>query len=115
MFMAVITFSMLIVFGIFLPNVSQACAYFDRKLATESGTVELFSSLMFNSSAVLFTKCSSTSGTGDMIDKINSQFTNSFKAIDLLSTYTLQFNELIPNFQPANFARPFTQAATLIT
>lgn len=34
MFMAVITFCMLIVFGAFLPNVSQACALIDRRMTT---------------------------------------------------------------------------------
>lgn len=106
-FMAVITFSMLIVFGIFLPNVSQACAYIDRKLSTEDGIVELFTNLQFNSSAVLFTKCSYTNGTGDMIDKLNTQFTRSFQSIDLISDYTLKFNDLIPNFQTSKFQKPF--------
>lgn len=85
-FMAIITFSMLIAFGIFLPNISQACAYVDDKLSTEAGTVELFNSLLFNSSASLFTKCSYSTGTGDIIDQINPQFSESFAAIDLIST-----------------------------
>lgn len=112
--MGVITFCMLIVFAIFLPNVAQACKYVDTKLESEAGTVDLFTKLQFNYSAPLFTKCSVTAGTGDVIDKVNSGFSQAFNAIDLLATYTLKFNDLIPNFQSANFLRPFTESATLI-
>lgn len=70
--MAVITFSMLIVFGAFLPNISQSCAYIDRKLTTQEGLVYLMNNLQFNSSASLYLKCSSAFGTGDMVQQINS-------------------------------------------
>lgn len=113
-FMAMITFSMLIVFGIFLPNVGQACAYIDRQLTTEAGMVYLLENLQFNTSASLYTKCSYPNGTGDMIDKINTQFTQSFQSIDLIADYTLKFNDLIPNFQAANFQQPFDETTTLL-
>lgn len=70
--------------------------------------------LQFNASASLYLKCSSTIGSGDIINKINSQFSQSFDSMVLISQYALTFNDRIPNFQSANFLLPFTQATTTI-
>ena len=115
MFMAVITFAMLIVFGVFLPNISQACAYIDKKISTEAGLVDVFDKLLFNSSGNLFAKCSPTTGSGDIIYNLNAEFYIPFQSINLISSYTLKFNNLVPNFQTANFQKPFTEAAAVIT
>lgn len=72
MFMAVITFCMLIVFGAFLPNVSQACGLVDRRMANGYGLVNVLNNLQFNSTAALYTMCSATSGTGDIVNQLNS-------------------------------------------
>jgi hypothetical protein len=77
-FMAIITFCMLIVFAIFLPNVSQACAYIDRKMETPAGIVSLMNNLQFNSSSILYTNCLKSTGTGDMVGSVNSLFLPSF-------------------------------------
>lgn len=107
-FMGVITFCMLIVFAIFLPNVSQACAYIDKKMETSAGIVSLLTNLQFNSSASLYSNCLKLTGNGDMVGSVNNQFLTSFESIVLISAYTLNFNDLIPNFSAAKFQQPFT-------
>jgi hypothetical protein len=43
-----------------------------------------------------------------MVGSVNNQFLTSFESIVLISAYTLNFNDLIPNFSAAKFQQPFT-------
>ena len=77
-FIGVITFALIISLGFLIPNVSQLCSYADEKLTTSAGINSLFTSLEFNSSAVLYKDCYGDGTTGDMLININSAFQPDF-------------------------------------
>lgn len=114
MAMAVITLALTIAATYGLVTMSQICAYADRQLATPDGTAYLLNNLKFKETANLYQNCKKT-GSGNMLPHLSPSFETSFFSIDLLSDYTLQFNDLIPNFKTSNFEQPFNDATTTIS
>lgn len=49
-----------------------------------------------------------------MIISLNQQYNQAFHAMNLIASYTLKFNNLIPNFVASKFQAPFTSAYTTI-
>lgn len=49
-----------------------------------------------------------------MIGQLNSDFLADFEGMDLISDYTLQFNDLIPNFSTDNLAQPFDEGEEVV-
>ena len=114
LFLGMATFALLICLGIMVPNYAQFCKYADELLSTPAGIEYLFGKLKFSGAAPLYQDCYGEGATGNMVQYMNPDFSNDLVAMTLIATSTLQFNDLIPNFNTANFNQPFTQAAAVV-